>query len=99
MITPSEVLGLLTICVVGMSVLAMLFAAYSRRLAFKQRKLEIEAGVQGDSGTSQVVAQLEQRVRVLERIATERGQDVAHQIEALRDDRAQLESRKMETQS
>ena len=28
---------------------------------------------------------LEERVRVLERIATDRGLDVAHQIEALRD--------------
>jgi len=34
------------------------------------------------------VAELEQRVRVLERIVTDRGYDVATQIEALRDQRA-----------
>jgi hypothetical protein len=28
---------------------------------------------------------LEDRVRVLERIATDRGQDIAHQIESLRE--------------
>jgi hypothetical protein len=33
------------------------------------------------------VAQLEDRVRVLERIVTDRGYDVATQIEALRDNR------------
>ncbi|WP_374406344.1 hypothetical protein [Pelagerythrobacter sp.] len=33
------------------------------------------------------VAELEQRVRVLERIVTDRGYDVATQIEALRDQR------------
>ena len=41
-------------------------------------------------------AQLEQRVRVLERIVTDKGYDVASQIEALRDARqveARLDSR------
>lgn len=33
------------------------------------------------------VAELEQRVRVLERIVTDRGYDIATQIEALRDQR------------
>ena len=38
------------------------------------------------------VAKLEDRVRVLERIVTDRGYDVATQIEALRDQRAVEES-------
>jgi hypothetical protein len=39
-------------------------------------------------------AELEDRVRVLERIITDRGYDVATQIEALRDTR--VETRKLE---
>lgn len=44
--------------------------------------------------------ELEERVRVLERIVTDKGYDVASQIEALRDTRkveAMLESREKET--
>lgn len=42
------------------------------------------------------VAELEDRVKVLERIVTDKGYDLAHQIEALRDQREvekQLETR------
>ena len=35
------------------------------------------------------VQMLEERVRVLERIATDRGQDIAHQIDSLRDRQVQ----------
>lgn len=38
--------------------------------------------------------ELEERVKVLERIVTDRGFDVAHQIEALRRDTEQLEDRR-----
>jgi anti-sigma regulatory factor (Ser/Thr protein kinase) len=40
---------------------------------------------QGSYGAAQI-AQLEERVRVLERIVTDRGYDLAQQIEALRSD-------------
>ena len=42
------------------------------------------------------IAELEDRVKVLERIVTDKGYDLAHQIEALRDQREvekQLETR------
>ena len=48
----------------------------------------------------QRLEQLEERVRVLERIVTDRGYDVATQIEALRDQRRVeelLEAREMES--
>jgi hypothetical protein len=53
----------------------------------------IEAGRargESDSGLQTVnrVDELEERVRILERIVTDRGYDVATQIEALRDRRA-----------
>jgi hypothetical protein len=59
----------------------------------KMAKLEVERlKAQADSHgrtseQSAQIAELEDRMRVLERIVTDRGFDVAHQIEALRDRR------------
>lgn len=59
-----------------------------------QRKLEekrIAAGETGpgkpDPQQAKQIAELQERVRVLERIVTEGGYDLASQIEALRDER------------
>lgn len=53
----------------------------------QHRKMELEADRVAEKA-AQYAAQterLEQRVRVLERIATDRGADLANEIEALRD--------------
>jgi ABC-type phosphate transport system auxiliary subunit len=55
--------------------------------ALQQRKLELEAQMVAEKA-AQYAAQterLEQRVRVLERIVTDRGLGVAEEIEKLRD--------------
>lgn len=55
--------------------------------ALQQRKMELEANKVAEKA-AQYAAQterLEQRVRVLERIVTDRGVDVAEEIEKLRD--------------
>ncbi|MBA4088740.1 hypothetical protein [Novosphingobium sp. ERW19] len=60
---------------------------YKRRLAFRERELEL-LSKQTAEKAAQYAAQaerLEQRVRVLERIATENNSDLALQIENLRD--------------
>lgn len=60
---------------------------YKRRLAFRTRELEL-LSKQTAEKAAQYAAQaerLEQRVRVLERIATENNSDLALQIEGLRD--------------
>jgi hypothetical protein len=70
--------------VVGIPVLA---GVYKRHLRYKEKQLEI-LGSQAARDATQSAAQtrlLEQRVRVLERIATDRGIDVADEIERLRD--------------
>lgn len=57
-------------------------------LALQQRKLELEAQMVAEKA-AQYAAQterLEQRVRVLERIVTDKGADLAEEIEKLRDD-------------
>lgn len=60
---------------------------YKRRLAFRTRELELFSKQTAEKA-AQYAAQserLEQRVRVLERIATENNADLALQIESLRD--------------
>jgi len=60
--------------------------------AYRHRKMEIEADKVAEKA-AQYAAQterLEQRMRVLERIVTDRGIDVADEIEKLRDDSAPL---------
>ncbi|RUN77195.1 hypothetical protein EJC47_06805 [Sphingomonas sp. TF3] len=56
-------------------------------LAHKERRMQVEATMVAEK-TAQYAAQterLEQRVRVLERIITDRGVDLSHEIEQLRD--------------
>lgn len=63
--------------------------------AYQQRRLEIEATMVAEKAAQYAAhtEQLEQRVRVLERIATDRGADLAHEIEQLRDEPRVLASR------
>jgi hypothetical protein len=67
------------ICVTGVS--------FQRWVAYKQRKAELDDQARRAALTDRadLADLLEERVRVLERIATDRGQDIAHQIESLRD--------------
>ena len=74
--------------VVGVPVIGGIVAdIYKRKLAFKERELELTSQLTAEK-TAQYAAhteRLEQRVRVLERIITDKGVEVADQIEALRD--------------
>ncbi len=83
------VLGLFMI-VVGIPVIAgVLGDMYKRRMKVRERELEL-LGNQTAEKAAQYAAhteRLEQRVRVLERIITDRGIAVADEIEALRDQR------------
>ena len=62
---------------------------FKRIMAYKQRQLELTAGQTAEKAAQYAsqVQVLEQRVRVLERIATDKGADLAQQIEDLRDTR------------
>jgi len=72
------------------SIVWILAGVYKRNLDFKERKLELEvqAATARASAPSNRNDRLEERVRVLERIATDRSPELASQIEALRDTRA-----------
>lgn len=73
--------------VVGIPVIfGVLGDVYKRRLKFREREMEL-MGRQTAEKAAQYAAhneRLEQRVRVLEQIVTDRGIDTADQIEALR---------------
>ena len=77
------------IIVVAIPVIAgVLGDIHKRKLKLKERELELTSQLTAEK-TAQYAAQterLEQRVRVLERIVTDKGMGVAEQIEALRDE-------------
>jgi len=58
-------------------------------MALQQRKLELEAQMTAEKAAQYAAhtERLEQRMRVLERIVTDKGIDLADEIERLRDDR------------
>ena len=70
--------------------LAAIFAGVMKKwLSIKERQLELMSREAAEKGAQYAAHtdKLEQRVRVLERIATDRGIDVADEIERLRDQR------------
>ena len=91
--TPGDFLGLVAVITGLLLGTLMLTGAYKRRLDFKLRKLELETQAKLAGAAPQADRQylLEDRIRVLERIATDRCQDIAYQIESLRE--RQLEQR------
>jgi len=71
------------------------FATYAVWTAHKEKlaKIEMQARThKADDVQAARIDELEDRMRVMERIVTDRGFDVSHQIEALRDERP-LETR------
>ena len=74
--------------VVGLPVIAGIgFAAYERNLKFKEKQLKAITNETAEKAAQYAAhtERLEQRVRVLERIVTDKGIDVADEIEKLRD--------------
>ena len=61
---------------------------YKRHVAYKERQLELMADRTAEKAAQYAaqVERLEERMRVMERIATDSGVNVAQQIESLRDE-------------
>lgn len=76
------------ICVSG-----ILLEVHNRRLKNRERELELKVRMIEAEGRSRAagVPQVEERLRVLERIVTERGMDLAAQIEDLRGEPREVE--------
>jgi hypothetical protein len=83
-----DVAGLLLAMGGLLGIIGMFAAAYHRRLSHKERMAELRAGSaqpgQSDPQTA-VIEKLEHRLRVLERIATDKSANLAIQIEDLRE--------------
>ena len=85
---PNFVIGILIVVVGIPVVLGCLLEAYKHRLKFREREMEL-LGRQTAEKAAQYAAhteRLEQRVRVLERIVTDKGIVVADEMEKLRDE-------------
>jgi hypothetical protein len=86
MIGPGEIM--VALIVIGLPVLAILWMGH-RFFKFREKKLEVEAMNAAEKAAQYASrsTELEQRVRVLEQIVTDRGVETAAQIEALRQPR------------
>ena len=76
------------VIVVGLPVVVgSLVDVFKRSLKYRERRMEIEAQMTAEKAAQYAAhtERLEQRVRVLERIVTDRGIVVAEEIELLRD--------------
>lgn len=83
---PGDTIGLIAVSGMIIGVIAIFMDAYKRRLAFKERELELFASQTAEKA-AQYAAQaerLEQRVQVLERLATDKSSNLAAEIEDLR---------------
>jgi hypothetical protein len=68
-------------------VLGIIWLVNNRKLEEKRIAATAEASSEKAAQYASRVGELEERVKVLERIVTDRGYDIATQIEALRDQR------------
>ena len=84
MMGPGEVF--IAIIVVGLPIMA-LTAILTRWMKLKERKFELEANLAAEKAAQYAAsnAELEARLRVLEKIVTDGGMQTAAQIEALRE--------------
>lgn len=73
-------------------VVRTLAEVHQRKLALREREIELAMHSQGVGPASATIEKLEERVRVLERIATDKSEAVAAQIEALRAEPKKLEN-------
>lgn len=80
---PGDVTALLIVVVGGAGLIIYLA---KRFFSFREKQLEVDARLAAEKAAQYAVsnAELEQRLRVLEQIITDRGAETAAQIEALR---------------
>lgn len=83
MIGPGEVM--VALVVIGLPMITILWLGH-RFFKFREKKLEVDALNAAEKAAQYASrsTELEQRVRVLEQIVTDRGAETAAQIEALR---------------
>ena len=85
--TIADAIAFCALMVAIISIAGMLLDRHNRRLKNREKELELRVRLAEAEGRSRAagVPQLEERLRVVERIVTERESPLADQIEALRD--------------
>ncbi len=87
-----ELIGLVAVSAPFLMVFGIVWIGSQKKLEEKRIAATASSSAEKAAQYASHVAELEQRVQVLERIVTDRGYDVATQIEALRDQREVEES-------
>lgn len=82
-----ELIGLVAVVMIFGIPLMSIWTRHQRKIAELQIDATAEHTAEKAAQYANHIQQLEDRVRVLERIVTDKGYDVAAQIEALRDQR------------
>lgn len=87
---PGETIALVAIVGGLIATTILMGTIFKRIMSYKEKQLELTADRTAEKAAQYAshVEQLEARVRVLERIATDKGADLAQQIESLRDEPA-----------
>ena len=87
---PGETIALVAIVGGLIAVTILMGTIFKRIMSYKEKQLELTADRTAEKAAQYAshVEQLEARVRVLERIAADKGADLAQQIESLRDEPA-----------
>lgn len=87
--TIADAIAFCALMVAIISIAGMLLDRHNRRLKNREKELELRVRMAEAEGRSRAagVPQMEERLRVLERIATDRKSGLAEEIEALRDER------------
>jgi ABC-type phosphate transport system auxiliary subunit len=83
MMGPAE--AMIALIVIGLPILLLMLIA-NRYFRLREKKLDVEASLAAEKAAQYASrsSELEQRVRVLEQIVTDKGAETAAQIEALR---------------
>ncbi len=87
MMGPGETIGLVAVVGALMALVIVAGQSFKRFMAFRERQLELMADQTAEKAAQYAahVERLEARMRVLERIATDKGTHLAAEIEDLRD--------------
>jgi hypothetical protein len=85
-----DVFGLVAVILGFIAAVGIVASVIKRAIALQERKLEILAGETAEKAAQYAShsRELEERLRVVERIVSDKGYDIALQIDALRDIRA-----------
>jgi hypothetical protein len=85
---PGELLGpLIPIIALMIPIIAIISRTFTKMIALKEKQLESQTALTAEKSAQYAAhnERLEARVRVLERIATDKGVDLSDEIERLRD--------------